>query len=366
MSLPRPRDGILGISPYVGGESEVEGAARTIKLSSNESAIGPSPAAVEAYRSLAGELHRYPDGASDKLRRVIAEIHGLEPERIITGNGSDEIIGTLISAYSGPGDEVLYSRHGFLMYPIAAMAAGATPVQAPERDYTASVDALLSEVGERTRMVFLANPNNPTGTYIGADELARLHAGLPSDVLLVIDAAYAEFVSANDYGDGAGLVRGAENVVMTRTFSKLHGLAGLRLGWAYVPRAVADVYHRVRGPFNVNAAAQAAGIAALLDHDHRQKARAHNDRWLPWLTREFARLGLDPIPSVGNFLSVAFGAEGPKSAAAALAFLNARAILPRAIAGYGLSGHLRFTVGLEDENRAVIQALEEFLAAPDD
>ncbi len=366
MTTPRPRDGILRISPYVGGDAEVEGAGRTIKLSSNESAIGPSPAALEAYRGIASELHRYPDGASDELRQVIAETHGLEPERIITGNGSDEIIGLLISAYSGPGDEVLYSRYGFLMYPLGAMAAGATPVQAPERDYTASVDALLSEVNERTRMVFLANPNNPTGTYIGADELARLHAGLPGDVLLVIDAAYAEFVAANDYDAGAELVRSADNVVMTRTFSKLYGLAALRLGWAYVPQEVAGVYHRVRGPFNVNRAAQAAGIAALRDHDHASRARAHNARWLPWLTREFTRLGLAPIPSVGNFVTVGFGAEGPRSAAAALAHLNARGILPRAVGAYGLADHLRFTVGLEDENRAVIVALEEFQAACDD
>ncbi len=366
MTSPRPRDGILAIAPYVGGDAVVEGAARTIKLSSNESAIGPSPAAIEAYRKLGGELHRYPDGASEALRATIAEVHGLQPERIITGNGSDEIICTLIAAYAGPGNEVLYSRHGFLMYPIGAMAAGATPVQAAERDYTASVDALLSEVNERTRMVCLANPNNPTGTYVGVDALRRLHAGLPSDVLLVIDSAYAEFVSANDYADGAELVAAAENVVMTRTFSKLYGLAALRLGWAYVPEDVAQVYHRVRGPFNVNRAAQVAGIAALRDTVHAAAARAHNDRWLPWLQEAFTRLGLRAIPSVGNFVSVRFGAEGPRSAPAALAFLNARGVLPRAIAAYGMADHLRFTVGLEDENRAVIAAVEAFLATSDD
>ncbi len=366
MTSPRPRAGILDISPYVGGDSDVEGAARTIKLSSNESAIGPSPAAIEAYRALAAELHRYPDGGSDSLRRTIAETFGLEAERIITGNGSDEIIGTLVSAYTGPGDEVLYSQHGFLMYPIAAKAAGAIPVAAPESDHTASVDAFLAAVTPRTRVVFVANPNNPTGTYLPAGELERLRAGLPDDVLLVIDAAYAEFVSRNDYDAGAELARGADNVVMTRTFSKLYGLAALRVGWAYAPADVVGVYHRVRGPFNVNAAAQAAAIAALRDQEHAHKARKHNDVWLPWLTAEFQRLGLTPIPSIANFVTVDFGADGPTSAPAALAYLNAHGILPRAVAGYGLPGHLRFSIGLEDENRAVIEAVEAFLATSDE
>ena len=361
MALPKPKDGILAITPYVGGDSEVEGKRRVLKLSSNESAIGPSPRAIAAFIRVADELHRYPDGGADKLRQALSSSYGLSADRIICGNGSDEIISALIQAYAGPGDEVLYSEHGFLMYPLGAMAAGATPVAAPEDNYTASVDALLAKLSERTKMVFLANPNNPTGTYVSAAELERLHAGLPEDVVLVVDSAYAEYVTRNDYSPGVELVSAAENVVMTRTFSKIYGLAALRLGWAYCPEHVAGVYHRVRSPFNVNAAAQAAGVAALEDIAHMDASRTHNDIWLPRLSAELAALGLDVIPSVGNFIAVDFGAEGPRSADAALAFLNGKGILPRRIAAYGMSGHLRFSIGREDENLAVIAAISEFL-----
>ena len=244
MSLPLPKDGILAIAPYVGGESDADGQ-RTIKLSSNESPLGPSPRAIAAYTRAAESLHRYPDGGADALAAALATAHGLDAGRIVIGSGSDEIISLLIKAYAGAGDEVLYSRHGFLMYPIGAMAAGATPVNADEVDHTASVDALLAKLSPRTRMVFLANPNNPTGTYLPADEVRRLHRGLPEEVLLVIDAAYAEYVSRNDYSSGVELVEAADNVVMARTFSKIYGLAALRLGWAYCPEHVAEVFHRV-------------------------------------------------------------------------------------------------------------------------
>lgn len=365
MTQPTPKDGILGISPYVGGDSEAEGDRRVIKLSANESAIGPSPRAVAAFTRTADALHRYPDGGADKLRCALSQAHGLPAERIICGSGSDEIISALIHSYAGPGDEVLYSAHGFLMYPLGAMAAGATPVTAAEDDYTVSVDALLSKVSERTKMVFLANPNNPTGTYISAAELARLHAGLPEHVMLVIDAAYAEYVMRNDYSPGMELVDAAQNVVMTRTFSKIYGLAALRLGWAYCPEHVAGVYHRVRSPFNVNAAAQAAGVAALEDIAHTEASRIHNDIWLPRLSAELAALGLNIIPSVGNFVSVEFGVDGPRSADAALAYLNRKGILPRRIAAYGMAGHLRFSIGLEEENLAVMAAVSDFLAGRD-
>lgn len=366
MTKPVPKQGILAIAPYVGGDAELEGGGKAIKLSANESPLGPSPEAVAAFTRAAEELHRYPDGGADRFRATLGHAHGLAPERIVCGNGSDEIIGLLIRAYAGPGDEVLYSRHGFLMYKLGAMAAGATPVTAPEENYTASVDALLAAVNERTRMVFLANPNNPTGTYLPAAEVARLHAGLPEDVVLVVDSAYAEYVSRNDYSAGVELVDRAQNVVMTRTFSKIHGLAALRLGWAYCPEEVAGVYHRVRPPFNVNAAAQAAGIAALEDPTHIDAARRHNDVWLPWLSDALSSLGLEVIPSIGNFVAVEFDASGARTADRALAFLQRRAILPRNIAAYGLPNHVRVTVGLEDENRAVIEAVAEFLAAGDD
>src|SRR5215510_372772 len=287
---PAPRPGILEIAPYVAGEAKIAGIERPIRLASNESALGPSAKAIAAYRALAGEIHRYPDGSADELREALGRHHGLDPERIVCGAGSDELISLLLRCYAGPSDEVLYSRHGFLMYPINAMAAGATPIAAPERELTTDVDAVLARVTERTRIVFVANPNNPTGTYLGAGEMARLHAGLPRSVLLVIDAAYAEFVNRNDYEPGIALVNRAENVVMLRTFSKIYALAGLRLGWAYCPPAIADILNRVRGPFNVSAPALAAGVAAVEDTDALLRAQAHNERWLPWLSERLAGL----------------------------------------------------------------------------
>jgi len=365
MSGPTPRPGILDIAPYVGGDSKAEGAASVIKLSSNESAVGPSPRAMAAYTQLAPELHRYPDGGSNALRDALAGFWGLDARRIVVGSGSDELIGLLVRAYAGPGDEVLFSEHGFLMYPIAALSVGATPVKAPERDYTASVDALLAKVTPRTTICFLANPNNPTGTYLPVDEVKRLRAGLPAHVLLVIDAAYAEYCRMNDYSAGAELVEGGGNTVMTRTFSKIYGLAALRLGWCYGPEAVVDVLNRIRPPFNVNAAAQQAGIAALNDVAHTDMARTVNDVERPRLDAGLQRLGLATIPSVANFVTAHFPAQGAHSAANAAAFLKSKGILPRAIAGYGMAHSLRFTVGTEAENDAVLAALAEFLGQSD-
>ena len=360
---PVPGTGILDIAPYIGGDAKLEGFEKPIRLASNESALGPSPKAVAAYRALAGDIHRYPDGSADELRHALGEHYGLDPARIVCGSGSDELIGLLQRAYSGPGTEVLYSRHGFLMYPIGAQAAGATPVAAPERDLTADVDAILARVTERTRLVFIANPNNPTGTYLSAAEVARLHAGLPANVVLAIDAAYAEFVNRNDYEPGTKLVDAAENVVMLRTFSKIYALAGLRLGWGYFPPAIADVLNRIRGPFNVNAAALAAGIAALNDTESLEKARTHNDRWQPWLNERLAAIGLDPTPSVGNFVLPRFAESGNRSAAAAFAFLQSRGILTRKMNAYGLPNHIRITVGTGEENEKVAATLAEFMAS---
>ena len=359
-ALPTPRPGILDIAPYIGGEARIAGVARVIRLASNESALGPSPRAIAAYNALAGEIFRYPDGSCNELRQTLGRVHGLDPARLVCGSGSDELIGLLVRAYAGPGDEVLYSQHGFLMYPIAAKASGATPVAAPEHNRTFDVDAILARVTPRTRLVFVANPNNPTGTYIGRDELRRLHAGLPASVLLVIDAAYAEFVQRNDYEPGIELVDAAENVVMARTFSKIYALGGLRLGWVYGPPSVIDVLNRVRNPFNVNAAAQAAGIAALEDVAALDRAREHNDIWRPWLERSLAALGLEVQPSVANFVLVRFGAP-PRDASAAFAFLQSRAILTRKVAAYGLSEWLRITIGTGEEMQAVVEVVAAFL-----
>src|SRR5438067_5124577 len=361
-TAPVPGPGILDIAPYIGGEAKAAGVERPIRLASNESALGPSPKAIAAYQALAGDIFRYPDGSAADLRQTLGRAHGLDPARIVCGAGSDELIALLQRAYAGPGTEVLYSRHGFLMYPIGALAVVATPVAVPERDLTADVDAILAHVSERTRLVFIANPNNPTGTYLSADELARLHAGLPPQVVLAIDAAYAEFVNRNDYEPGIALVNRASNVVMLRTFSKIYALAGLRLGWAYCPPAVADVLNRIRGPFNVSAPALAAGVAAVEDVAALKRARAHNDKWLPWLSERLQAIGLELTPSVGNFVLARFPDEPRHNADAAFAFLQSRGILTRQMGGYGLPKCLRITIGTGDEMQAVAAALTEFMA----
>ena len=361
---PIPRPGIMEISPYVGGRSTADGHANTIKLSSNESALGPSPKAQAAYRELAGALHRYPDGGATDLRTALGALHGIAPERIVCGNGSDELLQLLAHAYAGPGDEVIYSRHGFLVYPLATLAVGATPVVAPETDYTADVDAILGRVSERTRIVFLANPNNPTGTYIPRGELRRLWSGLPEHVVLVVDSAYAEFATAADYDPGLELAGMAPNVVMTRTFSKAYGLAALRLGWAYAAPAIIDVLHRIRGPFNANAAALAAALAALEDQDHIVRSRRDNEACRDALAARLAACGLQVVPSVCNFLLVRFPDEPGRDAAAADRYLSERGVVARRLEPYHLADCLRITVGLEAENEVVAQVLEAFMAEP--
>ena len=357
---PEPKPGIMKIAAYVGGEGTLPGIAEPIRLASNESALGPSPKAVAAYAAAKDSLHRYADGGAAALRRALGTQHGIDPDRIVVGNGSDEIIALLTRAYAGPGDEVLFSRHGFAMYPIATLAAGAAPVMAPERDYRADIDAMLEAATDRTKIVFLANPNNPTGSYVTADEIRRLHAGLPPHVLLVIDAAYAEYVTRNDYSAGLELSRTHENVVTMRTFSKIYGLAALRIGWCHAAPSVCDALHRTRGPFNVNAAAQAAALAALDDVAHIDRARAHNDIWLPWFAEQVEAIGLTVLPSIGNFVLVGFPAEEGRDAAAAEAHLKQDGIIPRPVAGYGLPEFLRITIGLESEMRAVVASLRRF------
>jgi histidinol-phosphate aminotransferase len=361
-TAPTPRPGILDIVPYVGGEAKIAGVGKPIRLASNESALGPSANAVAAYRALAGEIHRYPDGSALELREALGRRHGLDPGRIVCGAGSDELISLLLRSYAGPGDEVLYSRHGFLMYPIGAQTVGATPVAAPEQGLTTDVDALLERVTHRTRLVFIANPNNPTGTYLGAAEMVRLHAGLPPSVVLAIDAAYAEFVNRNDYEAGVALVDRADNVVMLRTFSKIYALAGLRLGWAYCPPAMADILNRMRGPFNVSAPALAAGVAAVEDVADLVRAQRHNERWLAWFSERLTGLGIQLTPSVANFVLARFPDEPNKNAAAVFAFLQSRGILTRQMGGYGLPQCLRITIGTGEEMERVAATLGEFMA----
>ncbi len=363
MNGPVPRQGVLSIDAYVPGKSAAPAGVKVWKLSSNETPLGPSPKAKAAYIAAGDKLELYPEGSSTALRAAIAARYGLDPARMICGAGSDELLSLLAYAYLGPGDEALYSEHGFLVYKIATMAAGATPVTAPETHYTANVDALLAKVTAKTKLVFLANPNNPTGTYLPFDEVKRLHAGLRPDILLVLDAAYAEYVRANDYEAGLELVATSANVVMCRTFSKIYGLANLRLGWMVGPPAVIDALNRIRGPFNVSGPAMAAGIAAIQDDAHVTAAIAHNDHWLAWLTAELTALGLTVTPSAGNFLMVNFSAEPGKTAGEADAFLTERGLVLRRIDAYGLPNALRLTIGPEEANRLVVKTLKEFLKA---
>jgi len=358
---PQPRPGVLDISPYVPGKSGAPGVAKVFKLSSNETPLGPSPKAIAAYNEIGKHLEDYPDGSASALREAIGASLGLDPARIVCGAGSDDLLNLLGRAYLADGDEAIHTTHGFLVYPIATLGTGAKPIEAPETEFTADVDAILKRVTAKTKVVFLANPNNPTGTYLPFDEVKRLHKGLPPNVLFVLDAAYAEYVQRNDYEAGLELVATSENVVMTRTFSKIHGLAALRLGWMVGPAHVIDAINRIRGPFNVNAAAIAAGIAAIEDAAHQQRSREHNSKWLAWLTEEIGKLGLKVTPSVANFLLIHFPQDKGRTAADANAFLMKRGLILRQVGAYKLPHALRMTVGSEEANRLVVQALAEFL-----
>ena len=357
----RPKQGILDIALYPPAKHALEGDGPVIRLAYNETPFGPSPRAVEAYLDHTKDLSRYPDGSARRLREAIAELYGLDPARIVCGCGCDEVLSLLAGAYLGPGDEAIYSEYGFLVYRIIILARGATPVVAPETGLTADVDAILARVTPSTRVVFLANPNNPTGTYVSFDQVKRLRAALPDGVLLVLDAAYAEYVRANDYEAGIELVATTHNTVMTRTFSKIHGLASLRIGWAYCPAAIADALNRIRGPFNVSGPAIAAGVAAIEDHAHVQHAVEHNEAWRGRMAEALAALGLSVTPSAANFLLVHFPDEDSRSAAAADAFLQSQRILLRRMTAYGFPNALRMTIGTENDNNAVLGALATFM-----
>ena len=355
----KAKPSIYNISPYIAGESSAKNKGREVKLSSNEGAFGASPKAVEALKNMAENMYRYPDGGCNALRQALAKKHGFDINTIVCGAGSDEIISLLCGAYAGEGDEVLYSQHGFLMYPISTKVAGAKPVTAPEKGLRADPEALLKAVTEKTKIVFLANPNNPTGSYLTKDEVKDFHAALPSSVLLVLDAAYAEYVDADDYSVGHELVEVHENVVVTRTFSKIYGMGGLRIGWGHCSADVADILNRVRGPFNVNSAAQAAALAALEDDDFVIKSREHNTKCRENTKDELEELGLTVYPSVGNFLLVSF--ETAERADAARLYLNERNIYIRQMGAYGLGECLRMTIGTDEEMALVISAIRDYL-----
>ncbi len=349
-----PRADILALDAYVGGASTLAGANRVVKLSSNEGAFGPPPAAVRAHEAASRSIHRYPDGGSVSLRLAIGRAHGLDPARIVCDTGSDPIFTLLALAYGGPGTELVMSEHGFAIYAIAARKAGGAVVRAPERDLATDCDAILARVSPRTRLVMIANPNNPTGSMVPASELARLRQALPPDILLVIDAAYAEYVDDPAYEPGATLVDASGNTVMTRTFSKAYGMGGARLGWAYGPADVIDVLNRIREPFGVPLATQAAAEAALAEPGWIERVRAHNTRARARLTDALRSSGIRVHQSHANFVLADFGS--PARARAADAHFRTRGIIVRHVASYGLPHCLRITVGTDEEVDLVADA----------
>ncbi|MEQ8745970.1 histidinol-phosphate transaminase [Pyruvatibacter sp.] len=357
-----PREGIEDIMPYKAGEAKIAGRETAIKLSANETPLGPSPRARQAFLDAAKSLEIYPDGGYGALRTAIARRYGLDADRLVCGNGSDELFHLLAQAFLGKGDEAIHTEHGFAVYAIATRAAGGTPVEVPEQNLTTDVDAILAAVTDRTRIVFIANPNNPTGTYVPIDEVKRLQAGLPADVLLVLDAAYAEYVQRNDYEAGLEVVATSQNVAMTRTFSKVHGLAALRIGWAYGPQTVVDALNRVRGPFNVSGPAQAAAIAAIEDTGHVARAVEHNEKALVAMTRQIEALGIEVVPAVANFLLLRFSGDKGRTAQAADAYLRSQGLILRSTASYKLPDCLRLTIGLDEHNALAVSALRRFMA----
>ncbi|WP_439154569.1 histidinol-phosphate transaminase [Yoonia sp.] len=355
----QPQPGIMDIALYQGGVAHLDGVSNVLKLSSNENPLGPSDAAKEAFSRAVHNLHRYPSTEHASLRAAIGDVWDVDPAQVICGVGSDEILHLLCQAYVGQGDEVIHTEHGFAIYRIATLAAGGTPVEVPERERVTDVDAILSACNERTKLVFIANPNNPTGTMIGMAELARLAAGLPSQAMLVLDGAYAEYVEG--YDAGLALIIGRENVVMTRTFSKIYGLGGLRVGWGFGPRAVIDVLNRIRGPFNLSSAALAAAEAAVRDTAYTEKCRIENARWREWMATALAELGVPSDTSTANFVLARFADEA--EALACDGHLRSAGIIVRQVAGYKLPHCLRITVGDESACRRVVHAVAQFKGA---
>lgn len=362
MTKITPQPGIMDIAPYQGGASHVDGVANILKLSSNENPSGPPQAAKDAIVKAAQTMHRYPSTDHLELREAIAATHGIDAQNIVCGAGSDELIALMCQAYAGPGDEVIHTEHGFGMYRISALAAGATPVEVREHHRATSVKAILDACTDRTRLVFIANPNNPTGTMISEARIKALAAGLPKQAILVLDGAYADYVE--DYDGGAALVGARQNVVMTRTFSKLYALGGLRIGWAFAPDHIVDVLNRVRGPFNISAPALAGALAAIKDKDFAKNALAENAKWRAWLADALANIGVVSDVSYANFILARFKSE--QEAMECNEFLRAQGVLVRPVAGYNLPNCLRITVGDEAGSRRVAHVIKQFKEQPDE
>lgn len=351
---------LSSIAPYQGGKSTINGRRFVIKLSSNEGALGPGPDALTAYREHEQTIHRYPDGSCLELRKTIAVHYRLKRDQIVCGAGSDELLSLLCRIYAGPGDEVLYSEYGFLMYPIIARTVGAIPVKAPEKNLKTDIDSLLESVSAKTRILFIANPNNPTGSYLNKDELKNLREKLRDDILLVIDSAYADFVTTKDYSAGFELVNQYQNVAVTQTFSKIFALGGLRLGWTYCPQETASFLNRIRAPFNVSSVAQVTGVAALRDTVFTDKVRSHTAQWRLWTTNQLKTLKLSVVPSVANFILLHLPKNTPLNAEACDQHLKSKNIIVRRMEAYGLSDYLRITIGTENEMKTFVAAMGEF------
>ena len=363
--LPEPNRALRSLTPFQQGKSQIAGHENPIKLSANESHHGPSPLAIEAYQRCASALYSYPDGAQIELRTAIAETFGLPVDNIVCGNGSDEVQQLLIRAYVRPGDEVVFSRYSFTMSMVHATAQGARVVMADEPDLRPDADSLLRAVTAKTRMVILASPNNPVGQYIPKNELRRLHRELAPGVVLLVDSAYADYVVAGDFDDGASLVEAGANAVMTRTFSKLYGLAGLRIGWAYAPANIIDSIQRIRTPFNASTDAMAAAAAAVRDVKYSKFVRDYNHHELERIRRAIsaAHAGVEFVPSYANFYLVRF-LDGVHTAEGAAAALEKNGIIPRPVAAGGPEHCLRITVGLAYENDAVLRVLSDYMMGP--
>jgi histidinol-phosphate aminotransferase len=353
---------IAGLTPYVPGKpvSELErelGISDSVKLASNENALGCGEAARAAYLDCAAQLSRYPDGGAFALRRAIAERHGLDPVQVTVGNGSNDVLDLVARTFLHPGVESVFSAHAFAVYPIATQAAGAAARVAPARDFGHDLDVMAGLVNERTRVVWIANPNNPTGTWLAAAPLRAFIEALPAHVICVVDEAYFEYVGEPDYPDTSGWLGDLPNLIVTRTFAKVHGLAALRVGYGLSHPHVAELMNRVRHPFNVSAPAQAAAVAALGDRAHVERSVAHNRVEMARVTAGLARLGLHWVPSVCNFISVDLGRPaGPVDQA-----LLREGVICRPIGNYGLPSHLRISIGLADENERLLAALEKVL-----
>lgn len=355
---------LLEIKNYKPGKAKVVGKNQVVKLSSNENALGASSKAIKAYQDHAQDISRYADGSCEALREALAKKNNIDAQNIVCGAGSDEILALITTAFASVGDEVIYSKHGFLMYPISAKRVGAKPVVVEEKNFKIDVDDLQKKLSKKTKIIFIANPNNPTGAYLNEKEILEIINLVGSEVLIVLDHAYDEFVEAKDYPNAIALAKKYPNIVVTRTFSKIYGLASLRLGWSFSSQEIAEVLNKVRGPFNVGGAPQFAGVAALNDEEFLQKSKAHNSKWLKIFFAEFAKmdrsnsLQIKAHPSVANFILLEFKDE--TTAQKVNESLLANGIILREMSSYHLPNCLRMTIGTDVENEALLKIIKEF------